>query len=259
VSTESQTILDRILCDPETGQQLARREDAYYRSDGKRFPIKDGIASLVFPESLAGADLRWNRFYNHLVPFYDFIQRVLGKLITGVDSTTAWRDVLAHLPFEPGSRLLEVSPGPGVFQRLLRQRIGEHGELVALDLSLNMLRQCRKRGDPAALLVHGNGQYLPFAEDSFDGLFHFGGVNLFNDPNKAIAEFIRVVRRNGIVSWGDEGFAPNYKGGDFKKKVLARLNPGYLKARPPIPETLADVTTQEVFGGLGYLVVGRKK
>jgi hypothetical protein len=37
------------------------------------------------------------------------------------------------------------------------------------------------------------------------------------------------------------------------------MNPGYLRARPAIPETLTDVKVHEVFFGLGYLVVGTKK
>jgi ubiquinone/menaquinone biosynthesis C-methylase UbiE len=252
------TWFEAILRDPETGQPLERRDNAYVRRDGKRYPLSDGIVSAVFPESLTGDDARWNGFYEKFAPFYEFTQRALGRLLAGIDAKEAWKDVVARLKLQPSSRVLEVSPGPGIVQKLLREQIGERGELVALDLSRNMLRQCQKRGDRKACLVHGNGQHLPFADHSFDALFHFGGVNLFNDPAKAIGEFIRVVRKDGIVSWGDEGFSPSCKNG-IRKKILTRLNPGYLRARPAVPETLVDVKTHEVFGGLGYLVVGRKK
>jgi ubiquinone/menaquinone biosynthesis C-methylase UbiE len=40
---------------------------------------------------------------------------------------------------------------------------------------------------------------LPFADNSFDILFHFGGVNLFNNPDLALREFVRVVRRGGCA------------------------------------------------------------
>jgi len=47
-----------------------------------------------------------------------------------------------------------------------------------------MLRQCRKRIErtkrPAALF-HGEAERLPFAGDSFDVVFHVGGINFFND------------------------------------------------------------------------------
>jgi ubiquinone/menaquinone biosynthesis C-methylase UbiE len=60
---------------------------------------------------------------------------------------------------------------------------------------------------------------------SFDAVFHFGEVNLFNDPDRALREFIRVAKKNGVVSWGDEGFSKNYKG-EIRRRILAKLNPG---------------------------------
>jgi ubiquinone/menaquinone biosynthesis C-methylase UbiE len=253
--------LDAILCDPETKQPLQRHGDAGFRSDRQCYPVRDGILSAVFPELLTGEDARCNRFYERFAPYYEWTQRVLGRLISGSDATPEqlWRrDVIARLGLQPASRVLEVSPGPGVVQRLLRERIGEKGELVALDLSKNMLRQCQKRGDGNACLIHGNGQHLPFADNSFDALFHFGGINLFNHPAKAIEEFVRVVRKDGILAWGDEGFSPSHPDG-MKKKILTWMNPGYLRARPAIPDTVTDVKTYEVFFGFAYLVVGKKK
>jgi ubiquinone/menaquinone biosynthesis C-methylase UbiE len=250
--------LDSIVCDPQTHQQLTRREDGYYREDGKCFPVKDGIVSLVYPEGLAGSDAKWNRFYDSFAPFYSIVQHVLGRLLLGENVAKAHRKLVSLIPILPGCRLLEVSPGPGTFHRYLRERLGKAGLLVSLDLSAEMLRQCKKRGDPDAVLFHGNGQHLPFADGTFDVLFHFGGINLFNDPNTAIAEFIRVVRKGGIVCWGDEGFSPNYPEGR-KKKILTRMNPGYLKPRPPIPSGVEDVVLSDVYGGTGYLVVARKK
>jgi ubiquinone/menaquinone biosynthesis C-methylase UbiE len=250
--------LDQIICDPQTGQSLVRHNDAYYRDDGKRYAIRNGIASLVYPEDVAGSDGKWNRFYDRFAPFYDVVQKVLGRLLLGESVAEAHCKVVAQVPIVVGCRLLEVSPGPGTFHRSLRERLGGEGVLVSLDLSAQMLHQCKKRGDAKAFLIHGNGQYLPFLDESFDCLFHFGGINLFNDPKRALAEFVRVVRKGGIVSWGDEGFSPHYKGG-VKKRLLTALNPGYLKPMPPIPDELVEVVVREVYGGTGYLVVGRKK
>jgi len=106
-------------------------------------------------------------------------------------------------------------------------------------------------------LVHGNAQFLPFADNSFDALFHFGGVNLFNDPQKAISEFIRVIRKDGIVSWGDEGFSDSYKH-ERRKKLLLKINPGFAKPHPAVPDSVYDVKENEVYEGLAYLVVARK-
>jgi ubiquinone/menaquinone biosynthesis C-methylase UbiE len=251
-------LLDSVVCDPQNRQRLQRREGGYYREDGKCFPVKDGIASLVYPEELDGSDAKWNRFYDSFAPFYSVVQHVLGRLLLGENVAQAHRKLVSQVPIAPGCRLLEVSPGPGTFHPYLRERLGEAGLLVSLDLSAQMLCQCKKRGDPDAVLFHGNGQHLPFVDETFDVLFHFGGVNLFNDPDTAITEFVRVVRKGGIVCWGDEGFSPNYPEGR-KKKILTRMNPGYLKPRPAIPSSVEDVMVREVYGGTGYLVVAKKK
>ena len=248
---------DDILRCPETGKRLVRRDNVYVREDGKSYSFRDGILSIVYPEALSGSDDEWNRKYEWLAPLYDYSERFFGRLIAGLDMMEGRKEIVTHLPLIPGVRLLEVSPGPGVFQGLLRDKIDKDGQFVSLDLSPNMLRQCNREKDTNAILVHANGQYLPFAENSFDALFHFGGVNLFNEPERAIHEFVRVVKNGGIVSWGDEGFSMDYKDG-LRKRVLTRMNPGYLKSRPAIPDSLTDVRTFTVYGGLGYLVVGKK-
>jgi hypothetical protein len=88
-------------------------------------------------------------------------------------------------------------------------------------------------------------------------LFHFGSVNLFDEPEQAIAEFVRVVRNGGIVSWGDERLPASAPGG-WRKLFLTRMNPGYLRQPPPIPVRLRNVRQYEVFGGYGYLVVATR-
>jgi SAM-dependent methyltransferase len=249
--------LDLLLRDPRGAGKLMRRDRAYEAEDGKRFPDVDGLPSLVYPEEVAGSDGRWNRFYDAFAPFYTVVQNAVSRVMLGESAAEAHQKVIARIPIPRGGHLLEVSPGPGVFHHALRGALGD-GMLIALDLSRGMLSQCRKRGDQRAHLVHGNGQALPFADGVFDCVFHFGGVNLFNEPATALREFVRVAKPGGVVSWGDEGFAEGSGRDTFKKRFLTRLNPGYLKPRPQIPAGLVNVTEHTVYGGFGYLVVARK-
>jgi ubiquinone/menaquinone biosynthesis C-methylase UbiE len=253
------TWFDDIIRCPETGNKLSRVQDGYIRADGEKYFIQNNILSLVYPPSLTGHDAKFNQLYNIIAPFYDLSERILGRLVTGMDIVEGRKDIVSRLPIPAGVRLLEVSPGPGVFQKYIREYLTPQGEFVSLDLSLKMLKQCQLRNSALDIkLVHGNAQFLPFADNSFDVLFHFGGVNLFNDPDKAIQEFVRVVKKNGIVSWGDEGFSKNYTN-KMRKKILSKMNPGFLKPAPAIPDTLFDVHLHEMFGGIGYLVTSRKK
>ena len=250
-------LIDRLRC-PETLNML-EYNGSNYESGAKVFKVKNDILSIVYPDDLGGDDAKYNKFYNLLAPLYDLNERVMGKLLAGVDMIKGRQQIISFLGLKPGMKVLEVSPGPGVFQKFLRNDIGEEGELVALDLSMGMLRQCQKRNESLNVeLIHGNAQFLPFADNSFDALYHFGGVNLFNDPQKAISEFIRVVRKDGIVSWGDEGFSDNYKH-ERRKKLMLKINPGFAKPRPIVPDSVYDVKENEVYDGLGYLVVAKKR
>jgi ubiquinone/menaquinone biosynthesis C-methylase UbiE len=252
------TWLNNILRCPETLKVLHFSKN-YYESEGKIYPFRNEILSAVYPKELGGDDAKFNKLYNFYAPLYDLNERIMGKLLVGVDMVKGREQIISHLGLQAGMHILEVSPGPGVFQKFLRNDIGEKGELVALDLSMGMLRQCQKRNKNLNVqLIHGNAQYLPFADNSFDALFHFGGVNLFNDPQKAISEFIRVVKKDGIVSWGDEGFSPDYKN-ERRKKIMLKINPGFAKPRPVIPDTIYSVIENVVYDGLGYLVVAKKR
>ncbi len=227
-------------------------------TEGKAYPLVDGILSVVHPPSLEGTDKAMNRRYRWLAPVYDVSERVLGQLLAGIDMQTGRRQIVELLGLTAGIRLLEVSPGPGVFQCMLRQSIGAEGELVSVDLSMPMLRECRRLQQwTGAHLLRANAAYLPFADGTFDALFHFGGINLFNEPQRALGEFLRVVRPGGIVAYGDEGFAPDYSEG-WRKALLRRFNPGFSQSRIEIHPSLENAAEFAVYGGLGYLVVGRR-
>lgn len=251
-------VIDILRC-PETMAKLESHPDGLRRTcDGRGYPDRDGIASLVYPATVDGGDARMNRRYERLAPYYDFSERVLGRLLTGIDMQAGRERIIDLLGLEPGMRLLEVSPGPGVFQPLLRAHLGEAAEIASVDLSLNMLRQCRKHHAAKDIeLIQANAQHLPFADNVFDALFHFGGVNLFNDPHQALCEFVRVVRPGGLVTWGDEMMSGNFRH-PIGRWVLPRMNPGFRKTPPPVPTTVTNVSRHEVYEGLGYLVVARK-
>ena len=243
---------------PETRRPLVYDNGVWRTDDRSReYPVVDGIPCLVYPRQLLVEDSRWMAFYDRFAPFYDASERHLGRLLTGVDALKARADVAKALPVKQGESVLEVSPGPGVYQSLLADRVGEAGRLTALDLSQGMLRQCARRTQsqkPRPTLVRGNASYLPFPDVAFDGLFHFGGVNLFAEPGRALEEFARVVRPGGWVAFGDEGMSPEWAArDDLRARMLRRMNPGYGREPIATPDVLTAVEERAVFGGLAYL------
>jgi ubiquinone/menaquinone biosynthesis C-methylase UbiE len=50
----------------------------------------------------------------------------------------------------------------------------------------------------------GKAEELPFRSDSFDSVFHIGGINFFSEKKKAIDEMIRVARPGAKIVIADE-------------------------------------------------------
>jgi SAM-dependent methyltransferase len=86
-----------------------------------------------------------------------------------------------------------------------------------------------------------NATYLPFPQDFFDAVFHFGGCNHFSDLKRAGAEFARVVKPGGTVVYGDESVAPWLRGTEFEA-IVCTNNPLFRHELPlaTIPECARD-------------------
>lgn len=224
--------------------------------ESRTYGIRDGVPQLVEESSVGTDDQRWNRFYDRLAPVYDLNERFWGRLLFGLDVRAERAAIVASLGLEPGGTFLEVSPGPGVMQPLFAAALGPEAEVAAVDLSSGMLRACAHRTagqQPAPFLARADATRLPFADATFDIVFHFGGVNLFSDPAQAFAEFARVVRPGGMLFVGDEGFAPGVDTTTRKHRILARMNPGYTTPPPEPPPSLERVERASVYGGAAYL------
>jgi ubiquinone/menaquinone biosynthesis C-methylase UbiE len=205
---------------------------------------------------LTGSDAQWNRFYDVFAPLYELNERFFGWAFTGLHMRAEQARMVASLGIKSGCSLLEICTGPGVFQPLLAQAIGTGGRIVALDLSMGMLRQCARRTRqqrPVPLVVQANGDNLPFADASFDYLFHFGAIKLFTSPEKALLECARVLRPGARLFLGDEGFEPTIPKKGWRRQLLMRLSPGFRKPPPELPNQLKLIERKDVYDGLAFL------
>jgi ubiquinone/menaquinone biosynthesis C-methylase UbiE len=138
------------------------------------------------------------------------------------------------------------------------------GEFFGLDISLGQLLRCQsytaKKGWNVDLFL-GNGEQLPYRDESFAGVFHVGGINFFNDKQAAIDEMIRVAQPGALVLIADEtekGF------GDYE-----RFFPGFKRAYgthrkltlPPVdlvPASMLDTRVFDAWNGFLYCIEFRK-
>ncbi len=195
-----------LLRSPDTGDPLRvvseDGQEALVSPSGERFPVRNGIPVFAEPEKLTGSNHKYNRLYEIIGGFYDDIQRVACAL-RGVSLEEYLWSYLRFLEIHPGDSVLETSVGTGLNIRYLPRG----ARLFGLDLSAEMLTNCQanlRRWDMEADLFLGNAEDLPFANDSFDVVFHAGGINFFNDRAKAIREMIRVAKPGSRMLIADE-------------------------------------------------------
>ena len=121
--------------------------------------------------------------------------------------------LITRLGLHRGARVLDHCTGTGDNLKPILNSIGPTGELHAFDLSPTMIQKVRRRAarlGTEVRLLQGDAFQLPYADESFDSVIHYGAVNQFGDqiPN-ALSEMIRVTRVGGIISIFDEGIEPS--------------------------------------------------
>ncbi len=227
----------------------------------KRFPIVDGIPQFIQPEALTGFNRRFARMYDWFSWGYRAFSKIAFAYI-GMDEETGRREVTDRL--EPrGGKVLEVSVGPGVNLPYLMNR-PDVGEMFGLDISLGQLQRCQsyvaKKGWDADLFL-GNGEQLPFKDDSFEGVFHVGGINFFNNKKAAIDEMIRVAKPGTRILISDE----TEKGAKAYEKVLPGFKNSFGGKREEVclpidlvPKEMLETRVFDVWKGWLYCIEFRK-
>jgi SAM-dependent methyltransferase len=114
-----------------------------------------------------------------------------------------WADFLARADFEEGARVLEVGCGTGVITEKVAAIPGV-AETVGIDPSAGLVARARNRA-PALTFDVGDGQALPYDDETFDGVVFATTLCHVPDPVAALAEARRVLRPAGslLVYEGD--------------------------------------------------------
>ena len=207
----------------------------------RRFPVEGGIPCFLDPRKLEGLNRRFARFYDWFSHVYAFSTR-LGFLGFGGERK-ARKEVLDRLELK-GGPVLEVSIGTGANLPFLFES-PRAGHICGLDISAGQLARCRKfvagRGWSVDLFL-GTAEALPFRDESFDSVFHIGGINFFSNKKLAIEEMIRVARAGSRIVIADESqkIAENIHriGGLFRRRRDVEVD-----LRVPIhlvPETMEE-------------------
>lgn len=225
--------IQSLLRCPYSGQSVAIGENGL-KAGEITYPIVDGIATMVDKEQVAPLDEYFQEQYGEkTAKNYDWQLKLLSLLFGCRESVQRGR--LAKLLKPPaGGRLLEVAVGTGANLPYLTKAMEGKGEIVGIDLSLPMMKVAQKVAQKVSLPVYfiqADGCHLPFASNSFDAVFHFGGINMFGSIGRGIEEIIRVAKPGAPILISDEGMSEKFRRKWLGKK-LAKMNSLNL-CRPP--------------------------
>lgn len=115
----------------------------------------------------------------------------LGRAMDAAEA----RAVLDLAAPQPGERALDAGCGTGIYTRRLAQR---GAKVIGVDTDPEMLAAARLKA-PAATLVESDVTELPFAEGEFDLSLAVTLLCFVHDPQRAVAELVRVTKPGGRV------------------------------------------------------------
>lgn len=84
---------------------------------------------------------------------------------------------------------LDLGCGTGMLSK-------EISNLVGIDISLNVLKIARERGE---ITVQGESENLPFKDNTFSVVFSFTALQGSNNLKKSIEEIKRVLKKDGTL------------------------------------------------------------
>jgi len=127
-----------------------------------------------------------------------------------------WRDshevLIAPAQIEPGQRVADYGCGPGALSVELARRVGDTGQVLALDINSDFLERTRNFAEQAGLSARVETQQvandrIQSPDTSVDRVICKNVLEYVPDPELTIAEFHRILKPGGIAhiidsDWG---------------------------------------------------------
>ncbi len=154
------------------------------------------------------------RIIRHLYKFpmpewmANFIDNPLRRQVQPPDGMPARHSL------KPGQTVLEVGPGNGRYSAAAARFLGEKGKLVVVDIEPKMIERLQARVQAECLTnveaKTANVHALPFEDASFDAVYMITVIGEIPQPERAIAEFFRVLRPGGTLAFSELLLDPDY-------------------------------------------------
>ena len=141
------------------------------------------------------------------------------------------------------ARVLDAGAGTGLVGKLLKDQ--GYNNLIAMDLSLGMLEEARKKDAYLEFDQMVMGEPLDYATDSFDAVVSVGVMTVGHAPASSLDELVRVTKPGGYLVYSlrpdvyrDNGFVEKHeeleKAGKWKPVEVSEEFPPLPKGEPDV-------------------------
>lgn len=150
-----------------------------------------------YKESKLGKKAQVTQMFDNISENYDGLNRVISF---GID--VKWRKKVVRLVAEKKPKsILDIATGTGDLAINLAKTNAE--KIVGLDISPGMLevgkqKVSKKKLDEKIEMVLGDGEKLPFEDNTFDAITVAFGVRNFENLEQGLTEIFRVLKPTGI-------------------------------------------------------------
>jgi SAM-dependent methyltransferase len=242
----------------KSGLKLSKEANGLLCKNGHKFSFIENTNVPVFDSE----DENINEYtVKEAAEIHDNSLKWLFKTFGGSENELR-KSLISRLRLKKGQKVLITGVGAGNDLTYLTQFLGKEGVIFAQDYSAQMLMSAVERSRNIFDLTDYNIEFsvsdatnLPFLDDCFDAVYHFGGLNLFSDIGKGIAEMDRVVRSGGRVVFGDEGLAPWLRNTDYGRMIIN--NNSLCEFKVPLmylPSTAREVNLSWEVGYCFYVI-----
>src|SRR5690625_3899100 len=248
-----------ILQDPYTTDRLVLiKVGVKNPTNGMHYKLEQDMIQFIQKEDIDGNNKKYLTLYDRIARLYNVSNKIYFKFKFGGEKNYR-NEFLSELEIVPNDRVIEISVGTADNFRFLPNNI----HLYGLDISLGMLKQAKrhlKKWKMNADLFQGMAESLPFKDESFDVVYHVGGINYFSDKEKAIHEMIRVAKSGTKIVIVDE--TEKLVQGTYRNNPVTKnyYNNGKDISAPIqlIPKDMKEIRYKEICKGLMYCLTFRK-
>ena len=122
--------------------------------------------------------------------------------------------IAERMKLESGMTVLEIGPGKGSYTKAIAKSILPDGKVYAIDIQESVLNRLKKRiekeGITNIIPKIDDAYNLSFKDESLDRVLLIACLPEIPDPIRALKEFRRVLKPNGLISLSELLPDPDY-------------------------------------------------